>query len=392
MTHQEARHICVVTGSRAEYGLLRPVMQRVRDSQMRLSVVATGSHLSPEFGLTYREIEQDGFAIARRVEMLMSADTPSAIAKSMGVALISFGSVLAELEPDLVVLLGDRFEIFAVAAAATVARIPIAHIHGGETTTGAIDEAFRHSITKMSHLHCVAAEEYRRRVIQLGEHPDRVFVVGGLGVDNIVNAELMDRAELQDSLGLAFGPRSLLVTYHPVTLQPGDAVRQTEELLAALAARPDIQLIFTAPNADNEGRVIGQLIAEFVRGRANAHLFTSLGVTRFLSCLKYVDGMLGNSSSGLIEMPSFRKGTINIGERQHGRLRAASVIDCAPDRQSIEAALERLYSPEFQRSLPAVKNPYGDGGAAARIVGVLQQQPLEGILKKLFHDLPGVGI
>jgi GDP/UDP-N,N'-diacetylbacillosamine 2-epimerase (hydrolysing) len=383
-----SRKICVVTGTRAEYGLLRWVMEGIREaSGLELQVIATGMHLSPEFGLTYREIEKDGFLIDRKVEMLLSSDTPTGLAKSMGLGLIGFGDALQQLQPDLMLVLGDRFEIFSAVAAAMVACIPVAHLHGGEATEGAFDEAIRHSITKMSHLHFVAAEEYRKRVIQLGEQPNRVFLVGGLGIDNIKKLTLLDRPALEASLGFGLGRRNLLVTFHPVTLENATSRQQMTELLAALESLEDTHLIFTMPNADTGSRVLMDMVEQFVTEHANARAYTSLGQLRYLSCIQYVDGVVGNSSSGLIEVPSFAKGTINIGDRQHGRLKAESVIDCSPDRQSIALALERLYSPEFQSTLKTVRNPYGEGGASEMIVQVLQDYPLESILKKSFHDL-----
>ena len=384
------RRICVVTGSRAEFGLLRPVMEGIRDAEgCELLVVATGTHLAPEFGSTAGEIEDAGFRIDHRVEMLVSGDTATATAKSIGLGVIGFADALASLAPDLLVVLGDRFEILSAVLAALPARVPVAHLHGGETTEGAFDEAIRHAITKMSHLHFVAAEEYRRRVIQLGEEPARVFMVGGLGVDSIRRLRLLGRAELEAALGLSFGDRALLITFHPATLDDEGAGGQMEELLAALEPLADTTLVFTMPNADTGGRSLMRQIEQFVAGRRNAHAFTSLGQLRYLSCLQYVDGVVGNSSSGLAEVPSFRKGTIDIGDRQRGRLRAESVIGCAPRRAAIGAAIRELYSPAFQERLRSVRNPYGDGGASDRIVTVLQNHPLESIVRKAFHDLDG---
>lgn len=383
-----SRKICVVTGSRAEYGLLRGLMADVRDAPgLELQLIATGMHLSPEFGLTYRDIEEDGFRIDRKVEMLLSSDTPVGLAKSMGLGLIGLGEALQQLKPDLLLVLGDRFEIFSAVAAAMVARVPVAHLHGGEATEGAFDEAVRHSITKMSHLHFVAAEEYRQRVVQLGEDPRRVFLVGGLGIDVLNKLELLDRPSLEASLGFELGARNLLITFHPATLEDATAAEQVTELLAALAPLEDTQLIFTMPNADTDGRVLMDMTKEFVAGHDNAHAYVSLGQLRYLSCIRHVDGVVGNSSSGLTEVPSFRKGTINLGDRQRGRLKAQSVIDCAPDRDAIAAALQRLYSPAFQSALKQVRNPYGEGGAGAKILKVLRDYPLESILKKSFHDL-----
>lgn len=379
----------MITGTRAEYGLLRWVMQGIKDDPtLELQIVATGMHLSPEFGLTYREIEHDGFEIDRKVEMLTSSDTPVGIAKSMGLGLISFSDALNQLKPDLILVLGDRFEIFSAVAAALVARIPVAHLHGGETTEGAFDEAIRHSITKMSHLHFVAAEEYRQRVIQLGEQPDRVFLVGGLGIDNIKRLKLLNRAELESSLDFKLGQKNLLVTFHPVTLETATAADQMKELLAALAELPDTQLIFTMPNADTDGRALIKMVERFAAQHSNARAYTSLGQLRYLSCIAHVDGVVGNSSSGLAEVPSFKKGTINIGDRQRGRLQAASIINCEPNRESITAALEQLYSTGFQASLMQVINPYGEGGASEKVVSTLKNCAIAGIVKKTFHDLP----
>lgn len=382
------RKICVVTGTRADYGLLRWVMQGIKDDpELTLQVIATGMHLSPEFGLTYQAIESDGFCIDRKLETLVSSDSTVGIAKSMGLGLIGFADALSELQPDLMVVLGDRFEIFSAVSAALVARIPVAHLHGGETTEGAFDEALRHSITKMSHLHFVATEEYRQRVIQLGEQPERVFLVGGLGIDNIKRLKLLDRAELEASLDFKLGPKNLLITFHPVTLESATAAKQMEELLAALSALPDTNFVFTMPNADADGRLLIRMVEQFVAQHANARAYSSLGQLRYLSCLAHVDGVIGNSSSGLLEAPSLQKGAINIGDRQRGRVQAASVINCQPDRRSIAAALDKLYSQEFQTSLRQVRNPYGEGGASEKVVSALRNQDLNDIVKKVFHDL-----
>ncbi len=382
------RQICVVTGTRAEYGLLRWLMEEIREAPgLELQIIATGMHLSPEFGLTYLEIEKDGFSIDRKVEMLLSSDTPSGVAKSMGLGLIGFGDALQQLQPDIMLVLGDRFELFSAVAAAMVARIPVAHLHGGESTEGAFDEAIRHSITKMSHLHFVAAEEYRKRVIQLGEHPERVFLVGGLGIDNIKKLELLDRSELETALEFKLGLKNLLVTFHPVTLEKESSAMQMTELLAALEKLKDTHLIFTMPNADTDSRILIGMIDQFVAKYPSARSYTSLGQLKYLSCIRHVDGVVGNSSSGLLEVPSFAKGTINIGDRQRGRLKTKSVIDCDPEQKSIAAALRKLYSKEFLLELETVQNPYGEGGASKKIVKILRDYPLESILKKPFHNL-----
>ena len=382
-----SRKLCIITGSRAEYGLLRQIMQGIKDDpELTLQIIATGMHLSPEFGLTYREIEYDGFQIDHKVEMLTSSDTSAGIAKSMGLGLIGFADALSELKPDIIVVLGDRFEIFSAVSAALVARIPVAHLHGGELTEGAFDDAMRHSITKMSQLHFVAAEEYRRRVIQLGEHPERVFLVGGLGIDNIRQLKLLDRLELESAMNFQLGSKNLLVTYHPVTLEGAAASEQMAELLDALAELKDTKIIFTMPNADTDGRVLMKMVKEFTEQFANVRVYTSLGQLLYLSCIAHVDGVVGNSSSGLLEVPSFRKGTVNIGDRQRGRLRAESVIDCEPTYRSISVALQKLYSSDFQMSLADVKNPYGEGGASKKVVEVIKNQALDGLIKKVFHD------
>jgi GDP/UDP-N,N'-diacetylbacillosamine 2-epimerase (hydrolysing) len=389
-----SRKICVITGTRAEYGLLRWVMQGIKDDpELTLQVIATGMHLSPEFSQTYREIEQDGFQIDRKVEMLTSSDTSVGIAKSMGLGLIGFADALNELNPDLILVLGDRFEIFAAVAAALVARIPVAHLHGGETTEGAFDESLRHSITKMSQLHFVAAEEYRQRVIQLGEQPERVFLVGGLGIDAIKRIALLDREALEASLDFQLGAKSLLVTFHPVTLENQSSGQQMAELLAALGQLADTNLIFTMPNADNGSRELACMVSDFVATHSNARAYDSLGQLRYLSCVQLVDGVVGNSSSGLAEAPSLSTGTVNIGDRQRGRLKAQSVIDCPPQRQAILDSINSLYTPDFRQVLQTVVNPYGNGGASQKILQVLQNYPLDGILKKAFYNIrPGLEV
>jgi GDP/UDP-N,N'-diacetylbacillosamine 2-epimerase (hydrolysing) len=381
--------ICVVTGTRAEYGLLRSVIQGIQDSEeLQLQLIVTGMHLSPEFGFTVHEIDSDGFPIDRKIEILLSSDTPVGITKSMGLAMISFADALADLRPDLLLVLGDRFEIFCAAASATIARVPVAHLHGGELTLGAIDESIRHSVTKMSHLHFVAADEYRQRVIQLGEHPDRVFLVGGLGVDSIRDTKILDREELSRFLEFNLFPRNLLITFHPVTLEGLVSAEHLDSLLHVLADLHDVGLIFTMPNADAEGRLLASKIRSFCEQHSNARAYTSLGQLRYLTCVHHFDGVIGNSSSGLTEVPSFQRGTVNIGTRQDGRLKASSVIDCSPDSASIRKAISLLFSSEFQLQLPRTQNPYGDGGASSRIIKILEEQKFETLLQKRFYDLP----
>lgn len=382
------RKICVITGTRAEYGLLRWVMQGIKDDpDLLLQVIATGTHLSPEYGLTYRAIEDDGFLIDRKVEMLTSSDTPVGIVKSMGLGLIGFADALNELRPDLIVVLGDRYEIFSAVSAALISNIPVAHIHGGETTEGAFDEALRHSITKMSQFHFVATEEYRQRVIQLGEQPDKVLLVGGLGIDSIRRLRLLDRAELEKSIDFKFGHKNLLVTFHPVTLENEAIEDQMNQLLDALSRLSDTHLIFTFPNADTGSRILIKMVKDFVALNPNSRAYSSLGQLRYLSCIAQVDGVVGNSSSGLLEVPSFKKGTVNIGDRQRGRLQAESVINCEPTSEKISAAIAKLYSSEFKDSLRQTVNPYGKGGASEAIISALKAISLEGVLKKPFYDL-----
>lgn len=384
-----SRKICVVTGTRAEYGLLRWVMQGIQDSdELDLQLIVTGMHLSPEFGLTISEIEADGFCIDRKVEMLLSSDTPVGITKSMGLAMIGFADALSQLQPDLLLVLGDRFEIFTAVTSAMIARIPVAHCHGGESTEGLIDESIRHSITKMSHLHFVAAAEYRQRVIQLGEQPDRIFQVGGLGIDSIKKLNLLSRKQLEDSIGFKLLNRNLLITFHPVTLEANTSANEMGELLEALAELTDTGLIFTMPNADTDGRVLFNQVNSFCQQHPNAHAYTSLGQLRYLSCIKHVDGVIGNSSSGLLEVPSFKKGTVNIGDRQRGRLKALSVIDSAPDQESISKAIQNMFSPSFQDALSSDINPYGNGGASEAIIKILESTALNKLLKKHFYKLP----
>jgi GDP/UDP-N,N'-diacetylbacillosamine 2-epimerase (hydrolysing) len=322
------KKICVVTGTRAEYGLLYWLMKEIEaDKDLELQLIVTGMHLSPEFGLTYKEIEKE-FKINKKIEMLLSSDTSIGISKSMGLAQISFAEAYEELKPDLVIVLGDRYEIFSATSAAMIGKIPVAHLHGGETTEGAFDESIRHSITKMSHLHFTATDEYKNRVIQLGEHPNRVFNVGGMGIENIKKLKLLTRDEFEKSIEFKLNKKNILVTFHPVTLENSTAKEQFQELLDVIDELKDTNIIFTKANSDTDGRVINQMIDEYVAKNFHKSIgFSSLGQLRYLSALQFVDAMVGNSSSGLTEAPSFRIGTINIGDRQKGRIKAESVID-----------------------------------------------------------------
>lgn len=381
--------VCIVTGTRADYGLLKRVINEIdQDEVLQLQLIVTGMHLSPEFGLTYQKIEKDGFHIDEKVEMLLSSDTAVGINKSIGLGLIGMGEAITRLKPDLMLMLGDRYEILAASIAALISSVPVAHLHGGETTLGAYDESIRHAITKMSNLHFVAAEEYRNRVIQMGENPKNVFNVGGLGVDSISDIKTISRSKLETELGIKFDKKSLLITYHPVTLgKKGASAKKMKILLSALETLKSTTLIFTFPNCDNDSRELITLITDFVRQNPNAHLFVSLGHRLYFSCIKQVDGVVGNSSSGLLEVPSFNKGTINIGDRQKGRLMASSVINCNSTSKDLVRAINKLYSKEFQQSLKQTDNPYGKGGAAKRIVEHIRCIKDDIDIKKPFFDL-----
>ena len=382
--------ICIVTGSRAEYGLLLPLMKLIReDKSTRLQVVATGMHLSPEFGLTYREIEKDGFEINEKVEMLLSGDSEVAIAKSTGMAVMGIAEALHRLQPDWVVVLGDRFETFAAATAAHLLKIPVAHLHGGELTEGATDDAFRHSITKMANLHFTSTEEYRQRVIQLGEDPARVFNTGAIGLDNIKGLSLLSKKQLESELGFNGVDNSMLVTFHPVTMENRSSSKQVTELLAAFDKFPAIKLIFTMPNADADGRVIGKMMQDYCsKQNGRAGCFTSLGQLKYLSLLQYVKAVVGNSSSGIIEAPSFKIPTINIGTRQDGRFKPATVIDVAPDKKSIEQAINKAFSTTFQQSCRKANNPYGKGDTAAQVLKQIRKFGKLASTTKKFYDIP----
>ncbi len=382
------KKVCVVTGNRAEYGLLRWVIQGIQNSSLLdLQLIVTGAHLSPDFGLTVQEIEQDGFPIDYRVEMLLSSDTCVGVTKSLGLGVIGFADALDKLKPDVLLVLGDRYEILAATAAALVARIPIAHIHGGELTEGAIDDAIRHAITKMSHLHFVAADEYLQRVIQMGETPERVFNVGGLGVEAVRRTSLLNRVEVERALGIQLTSPSFLVTYHPVTLDLESSANGFGEVLQAFKAIEGGQFLFTEPNADPGGKSIHQMITDFCVATPNAHYFKSMGQHLYLSTMAQVDAVVGNSSSGLLEAPAMGVGTVNIGDRQDRRLRASSVIDCDSQFESVQAALIQVRSKPFLSLLGEVNNPYGSGETSSTIVTALENQEHSGLLKKVFHDL-----
>ena len=382
------RKICVVTSTRAEYGLLYWLLKEIKaDSELKLQLIVTGMHLSPEFGLTYKEIEKE-FKIDKKIEILSSSHTSLDICAEMSRVYEKFAPALAELKPDILVLLGDRYEIFGVAGVASIMQIPIAHIHGGETTQGAFDEAFRHSITKMSHIHFAATNEYANRIIQLGEEPSRVFNVGGPGIENIKKLNLLSKEEFEKSIDFRLAKKNILITFHPATLENSSAREQFGEILKALYELEETNFIFTKANSDTDGDVINKMIDEYVSENSQkAVAFASLGQLRYLSAIKFVDIVLGNSSSGLLEVPSFKKATINIGDRQKGRARASSVIDVRPVKEEILAAIKRAYSKEFEQTLKDAINPYDGSNPSKKMVKILKEIKLEGILKKKFYDI-----
>ena len=368
------KNICIVTGSRADFGLLQPLLSKIKnDKAFKFQLLVTGAHLSKKFGLTYKEIEQEGNVITKKVDIQLVSDTENGISRSIGLGVIGFSNALNELKPDLIILLGDRFEILACAIAAHVSRIPIAHIHGGEITESAIDDAFRHAITKMSFLHFTSTEEYRKRVIQLGESPNRVFNVGALGVDNIKTLKLLDKDVLEKKIGFNFAKRNILVTFHPVTLERNSSKSQFKELLKAIDGFADIGIIFTKPNADTGNSAIGALIDSYVRkNRFKSVSFENMGTLKYLSSLQFVSAIVGNSSSGIIEAPSFGIPTINIGDRQKGRLMAKSVINCEPIADRISCAFKKAFSPKFVQFCKTINNPYSKGNTADEIYRIIK--------------------
>ena len=378
-----------MTGSRAEWGLLSGLARKITDDpELELQIIATNMHLSPEFGLTYREIERQGFRINRKVEMLLSSDSANATGKSVGLATIGFADAYEELAPDMLLVLGDRYEILAAVTAALFYKIPVAHLHGGEVTEGAYDDAIRHAITKMSHLHFTSTEEYRRRVIQLGEQPERVFHVGAIGIDNIRHIALLDKKVLEEQLDFPFDRKTVLVTYHPETLDAIPVEEQFRNLLEALDDRQDIRILFTLPNSDTGGRIIVRMIEEFVaRNKQRARAYTSLGQLRYLSALRFVAAVVGNSSSGILEVPSFGTPTLDIGNRQKGRLAANSVVHCGVSGAEISEGLNRVLSDAFAKQTACVQNPYEKEDSALEILKILKNYPLDGIVQKTFYDI-----
>lgn len=385
---KKARKICIVTGSRAEYGLLRPIIKLIdNSSKLTLQLVVTGMHLSKEYGFTLNEVLKDKFHINKRLETLMSSDTAVGISKSVGLGIISFAEALEDLNPDLVLILGDRYEILSIAIASLLAQIPIAHISGGEVTQGAFDESIRHSITKMSSIHFVAAEEYKRRVIQLGEDKTKVFNVGGLGVDAIKKTNFLSIKALEEKINFKFKQKNLLITFHPETLDKKSSLIQLENLLSALDKFDSTGLIFTMPNADSESKKIDERIKNFCLDRKNTIYIRSFGQEKYYSCLNIIDGLVGNSSSGICEAPTFNIGTVNIGERQKGRLRCESIVDVDAETKNIEKAIELILSEEFKNQIKDVINPYQNNNTAKNILNILTDLNLSNITKKKFFDI-----
>ena len=382
-------NICIATGTRAEYGLLKPLIGKINaDDNFTLQLLVTGAHLSPEFGLTYRQIEADGYEIDAKVEMLLSSDTAEGITKSMGLGMIGFADALKRLSPDLLVILGDRYEMLSIASTALIFRIPIAHIHGGELTEGAYDDAIRHAITKMSALHFTSTEAYRQRVIQLGEQPERVFNVGAIGLDNFQSLQLLSKRELEEDLHITFNRFNYLVGFHPETLSDQSVEEQFDALLQAIDEQTNSFFIFTKANADTNGRIINQMMEAYVaENPEKSVLFASLGSLRYLSVMKQVTAVVGNSSSGILEAPSADAATINIGDRQKGRIQAESTVNCSSQKEDIIRAFQKVQSEEFRNKLKDITNPYGNGNVSNRIIGIFKAMSIDKLSQKTFYDI-----
>lgn len=382
------KKIAIITGTRAEFGLLRPLIDVIqKDNDFELQLVVTAMHLSPEFGYTISEIEEANYKINKKVECLLSSDSAVGVSKSIGLAMIGFADAFEELRPDFVFILGDRSEMLAAATAAMIANVPIGHIHGGETTEGAYDEGIRHAITKMSYLHFASTEIYRQRIIQLGEHPDRVFNVGAIGLDSIKNLVLLNKEEFEQSINFKLGKSNILITFHPVTLESQSAQAQFKAILDVLGSLEDTHFIFTHANSDKHGRVINQMIEKFVnQNKDRAVSFKSLGQLRYLSALKFMDVILGNSSSGIMEVPHFNIPTINIGDRQKGRILSDSVIQAEPTIESIALAHKKATDISFRKKIKNQEQLYGSGNAVEKILDGLRNQNVNN-LKKSFYDI-----
>lgn len=382
------KSICVITGSRAEYGLLRPLISKIYASHdLKLQLVVTGSHLSELYGMTVNEIVSDGFKIDYQVDLKIFLDEPLDIIKIIGMGLNKFGVILKKLQPDIIVILGDRYELLCPAISSLFLGYPIAHIHGGEITEGAIDDTIRHILTKLSHLHFVATDQNKTRVQQMGEMPETVFCVGGLGVDAISHMNLLSKIEVEKRLNITFNKKNLLVTYHPVTNNRMNELNEFQNLLSVLEEIQDVLIIFTLPNADQGNKILISELQKYVRKNQNCKLFSSLGQLNYFSCLQYVDAVVGNSSSGLLEAPSFKIATVNIGERQKGRPLASSVIQSGSSKEEIRKSIDYIFSKSFINQANQVENPYGKSGATDAILEVLKKTNLKKLTKKKFFDI-----
>jgi UDP-N-acetyl-D-glucosamine 2-epimerase, UDP-hydrolysing len=382
------RKICVITGTRAEFGLLRPLIELIiNNKELQLQLIATGMHLSPEFGYTLKEITEAGFKVDKKVECLLSSDSPIGISKTIALAISGFADALDELAPDLVLVLGDRTEILGAVIATAMTNIPIAHLYGGETTEGAYDEAIRHSITKFSHLHFTSTEIYRKRVIQLGEHPNTVFNVGAIGLDAIKKLRLLDRASFEQAIGFKLNEKNILITYHPVTLEKETPMETFQNILTALDELPNSTLIFTHANSDKNGRIINKMITEYVNSHKDKAVhFSSLGQLRYLSALQYVDFVIGNSSSGMTEVPAFHIPTINIGDRQKGRINCESIINSNNSLEDIKKSITFALDKTFRKKIQQQELLYGNGTAAEKIFQIIKEHNHISI-KKSFYNI-----
>ena len=387
MTNSKKK-ICFITGSRADYGLMKELMHLVSgDSNFELKIIVTGAHLSNLYGNTFKEIEDDGFKINEKLSIINNDDSATGIAKSIGEGVKSITKAIIKVKPDMIILLGDRYEILSAAISALICNIPVSHIHGGEVTPSCYDDSIRHSVTKMSHLHFVANNSFKKRVIQLGESPKSVFTVGGMGIDSIKKTKTLSKKQLENDLGIKFSKKNLLITFHPETLIKSNKLTQVNNLLSALGRLKNTSLLFTMPNADIDSSKIIDRIKKFVRSNNNSTFIKSLGQIRYFSYIKYADGVVGNSSSGLLEVPAFKKGTINIGDRQKGRPQAISVINCKAIEKDITLAIKKLYSPRFQESLKNVVSPYGAPGASLKVFNIIKKIDLNNITIKNFNDI-----
>jgi GDP/UDP-N,N'-diacetylbacillosamine 2-epimerase (hydrolysing) len=379
--------VCIATTSRSDFGLLKNLIYELKKNYFKVKVIAGGSHYLRKFGNTFTEIRDSGISISKKIYSKTNSNSTKNIGYILSAHINSAVKIFKDLKPDLLIILGDRYEIFAITIAAHISKVPIAHIHGGEITSGVVDDALRHSITKMSQIHFAANKIYRKRIIQLGESPKNVFSVGGLGVDSIIKMKLISRNDLEEKLKIKFSKKNLLVSFHPETLKKNEAQIQIQELINALSTLNDTTIIFTSPGLDLEYKIIIKKIKIFIKRKKNTYYFPSLGQINYFSILNTVDAIIGNSSSGILEMPTFKKATINIGDRQEGRLKSTSVIDCKINKKEIINSLKMIYSEEFKSKIEKSINPYGPYGASVKIVKILKKINLKKILIKKFYDI-----